>query len=56
MYLNGASAKLVQPVDEIIIIVYAQMKKREAKRYKPKVVFISEDNTIKEITNYESNE
>ncbi|MBY6778003.1 hypothetical protein FDC58_11730 [Clostridium botulinum] len=56
MYLNGASAKLVQPGDEIIIIVYAQMKKREAKRYKPKVVFINENNTIKEITNYESNE
>ncbi|MBZ9691677.1 aspartate 1-decarboxylase [Clostridium botulinum] len=31
----------------MIIIVYTQMKKRETKRYKPKVVFVNEDNTIK---------
>ncbi|WP_459476596.1 aspartate 1-decarboxylase [Clostridium saccharoperbutylacetonicum] len=54
--LNGAAARLVQPEDKVIIIAYAQMTEDEAKTYKPKVVFMNEDNTIKEITNYESNE
>ncbi|OOM10548.1 aspartate 1-decarboxylase [Clostridium saccharobutylicum] len=54
--LNGAAARLVQPQDKVIIIAYAQMNEDEAKTYKPKVVFMNDDNTIKEITNYESNE
>lgn len=54
--VNGAAARLVQPGDKVIIIAYAQMDEDEAKRYKPAVVFMNDDNTIKEITNYESNE
>lgn len=54
--VNGAAARLVQPGDKVIIIAYAQMEEEEAKKYKPAVVFMNEDNTIKEITNYESNE
>jgi aspartate 1-decarboxylase len=54
--INGAAARLVQPGDKVIIIAYALMNEDEAKTYKPKVVFMNEDNTIKEITNYESNE
>ena len=54
--LNGAAARLVQPGDKVIIIAYAQMEEEEAKKYKPAVVFMNDDNTIKEITNYESNE
>jgi len=54
--VNGAAARLVQPGDSVIIIAYAQMDEEEAKKYKPAVVFINDDNTIKEITNYESNE
>ncbi|CUU48180.1 MULTISPECIES: aspartate 1-decarboxylase [Clostridium] len=54
--LNGAAARLVQPGDKVIIIAYAQMNEDEARKYKPSVVFMNEDNTIKEITNYESNE
>ncbi|NFN48557.1 aspartate 1-decarboxylase [Clostridium botulinum] len=54
--LNGAAARGVQPGDEIIIIDYAQIIESEAKRYKPKVVFVNDDNTIKEITNCEFNE
>ena len=54
--LNGAAARLVQPGDEVIIIAYAQMDEKEAKEYKPKVVFVNGDNTIKEITNYEYND
>ncbi|AJG99469.1 L-aspartate 1-decarboxylase [Clostridium beijerinckii] len=54
--LNGAAARLVQPGDKVIIIAYAQMNEDEARKYKPSVVFMNDDNTIKEITNYESNE
>jgi len=54
--VNGAAARLVQPGDSVIIIAYAQMDEDEAKKYKPAVVFMNDDNTIKEITNYESNE
>ena len=54
--LNGAAARLVQPGDEVIIIAYAMMDEKEAKSYKPKVVFANPDNTIKEITNYEYND
>lgn len=54
--VNGAAARLVQPGDKVIIIAYAQMDENEAKKYKPAVVFMNDDNTIKEITNYESNE
>ena len=54
--LNGAAARLVQPGDEVIIIAYAMMDEKEAKSYKPKVVFPNPDNTIKEITNYEYND
>ena len=54
--VNGAAARLVQPGDKVIIIAYAQMEEKEAKKYKPAVVFMNEDNSIKEITNYESNE
>lgn len=54
--VNGAAARLVQPDDKVIIIAYAQMEEEEAKKYKPAVVFVNDDNTIKEITNYESNE
>ena len=54
--LNGAAARLVQPGDKVIIIAYAQMDEKEAKEYKPNVVFVNDDNTIKEITNYEYND
>ncbi|WP_045144267.1 aspartate 1-decarboxylase [Clostridium butyricum] len=54
--LNGASARLVQPGDQVIIIAYAQMEEKEAKEHKPKVVFVNDDNSIKEITNYEYND
>lgn len=54
--LNGAAARLVQPGDKVIIIAYAQMDEEESKKYKPSVVFMNDNNTIKEITNYESNE
>lgn len=44
--LNGAAARLVQPGDIIIIIAYAWMEEREAANFKPKVVFVDENNKI----------
>ena len=54
--LNGAAARCAQPGDKVIIIAYAQMSEEEAKEHKPKVVFMNDDNTINEITNYEYND
>ena len=54
--LNGAAARRVQPGEQGIIIAYAQMEEKEAKEHKPKVVFVNDDNSIKEITNYEYND
>ncbi len=54
--LNGAAARLVQTGDHVIIMAYAQMGEEEAKDFKPKVVFVKEDNAIERITNYEYND
>lgn len=52
--LNGAAARLVQKGDKIIIMAYAQMDEKEAITCTPTVVFVDENNKVKEITNYES--
>lgn len=51
--LNGAAARYVHPGDKIIIMAYCQMEEKEAKTYRPTVVFVDENNIIKEITFYE---
>ncbi len=51
--LNGAAARCVQKNDKIIIMAYAQMPKEEAKKFRPTVVFVDDNNKIKEITEYE---
>lgn len=47
--LNGAAARMVQPGDKIIIITYAMVEEKEAKTYKPTVVFLGANNEIVEI-------
>jgi len=47
--LNGAAARLVQPGDKIIIITYALMDSKDAKSFKPTVVFLGADNEVVEI-------
>lgn len=47
--LNGAAARLVQPGDNIIIITYAMLDDKEAKAYKPTIVFLGANNKIMEI-------
>ena len=53
MCVNGAAARCVQPGDKIIIMTYCQINKEEAKKFKPTVVFVDENNKSKEITHYE---
>lgn len=51
--LNGAAARCVQQGDKVIIMAYCQMSEKEALEFRPTVIFVNEDNTIKEITYYE---
>lgn len=51
--LNGAAARLVQPEDNVIIMSYCVMDEAEAETFKPTVVFVNDDNSVKEIAHYE---
>ena len=51
--LNGAAARQVAVGDHIIIMSYAQMTLEEVKEHKPNVVFVDEDNKIREVSRYE---
>lgn len=51
--LNGAAARWAQPGDVVIIMAYAFMEESEAVQYKPKVVMLDKDNTVREIRHYE---
>lgn len=51
--LNGAAARLVQPGDKVIIITYAVIDDKEAKVFKPTVVFLDDNNKIAEIKSAE---
>lgn len=51
--LNGAAARCVSTGDKIIIMAYAQMTPEEVKEYKPRVVFVDDDNHVSRVTSYE---
>lgn len=51
--LNGAAAKLINKGDTIIIMSYVQMQEAEAKSFKPKVVFVDDENKVSSVKNYE---
>lgn len=51
--LNGAAARCVQKGDKIIIMCYCTLTPEEAKAFKPKVVFVNNDNSISEVIDYE---
>lgn len=46
--LNGAAARRVQIGDRIIIITYAQMEAKKAKKYEPTVVMLDAENNLYE--------
>jgi len=47
--LNGAAARKTQVGDRIIVISYAEMTPEEAKKHKPRVVIVDENNDPKDI-------
>lgn len=51
--LNGAAARLVQPGDNIIIIAYCWIDEKEAREFKPKIVFVDEKNKVVEKSDVE---
>lgn len=51
--LNGAAARCVAVGDKIIIMAYCTVTVDEQPDYKPKVVFVDEENRIQRVTNYE---
>lgn len=51
--LNGAAARQVAVGDHVIIMSYAQMTPEEAKEHQPHVVFVDEENKIRQVSRYE---
>lgn len=51
--LNGAAARLVQKGDVVIIMSYVLLSEERAKTHQPKVVLVNENNTIRNIIDYE---
>lgn len=51
--LNGAAARCVSTGDKIIIMAYGSYDVQEAKKHKPTVVFVDEENKINRVTSYE---
>ena len=47
--INGAAARLIQPGDTVIIIAYGQCDDQEARELQPRVIFVDENNKIKDI-------
>lgn len=47
--LNGAAARLVQTGDTVIIISYAVMTDEDARKYKPTVAIMGENNKVEQI-------
>lgn len=44
--INGAAARLISPGDLVIIIGYGMMDDAEARTYRPRVVFVDENNRV----------
>lgn len=51
--VNGAAARLVQKGDIVIILTYGYVMDENARGHKPTVAIMNENNTIREIINYE---
>jgi len=46
--VNGAAAHLVDPGDLVIIAAYTWMDENAARKHEPKVVFVDDDNRIRD--------
>lgn len=49
--LNGAAARKVQVGDRIIIAAYAQFEQEELANFKPRLVYLNEDNSVERTSN-----
>lgn len=49
--MNGAAARRVQVGDRVIIAAYGQMSEAEADTFKPKLVYLGEENKVERTTN-----
>ncbi len=47
--INGAAAHLMHPGDLVILISYAAMDDREAREFRPRIVFVDERNRVAEL-------
>jgi aspartate 1-decarboxylase len=46
---NGAAALLVEPGDLVIIATFTTIEESELEEFRPKIVFVDENNTIKSV-------
>lgn len=49
--LNGAAARKAQVGDRIIIAAYGQFDANEAENFKPRLVYLNEDNSVERTSN-----
>ena len=49
--MNGAAARKVQVGDRVIIAAYSQMSEAEADAFKPKLVYLGDDNRVERTSN-----
>lgn len=49
--MNGAAARKVQVGDRVIIAAYGQMSEAEAENFKPKLVYLKNDNSVDRTSN-----
>ncbi len=49
--MNGAAARKVQVGDRVIIVSYGQFDEQESSQYKPKLVYLDENNGVERTTN-----
>ncbi|WP_096086015.1 aspartate 1-decarboxylase [Agaribacterium haliotis] len=49
--MNGAAARKVQVGDRVIIAAYADMSEAEADEFKPKLVYLGDDNKVERSAN-----
>lgn len=46
---NGAAAHKARPGDRVIICSYGSIEEKEMENFKPKLIYLDENNTIKEV-------
>lgn len=51
--LNGAAARLVHKGDKVIIITYCMIDEKELETFKPRVVFVDDENRIQSVKEHE---